>query len=739
MNRRPVILGTVVVLAVLGLAPAGAAAAAPAPPTRVSAITAEHDEMRLADSRWAHHTPPSTPIAATHLATSSDALRLTAPAGATAVSRFEIRASAGVPRLTVGRHAVGSTTSTVQLSLSDGTDCSAVGGEIDVVAVEHDDTGRITSLAAEYSVTCSTPLARSGSVRWNSTVPYAFTTTPVRVDPAPLPLGQTVRTSVDIVNSGTAPQTYGPSSFPWAVPADSPHVIENDGCAGTTLAPGGTCRIDLAFTPDEDRGVFLSYLETPDATPGRAVASTYIYLDAWQPAQPVLTATRARGGVVLTTTSDAPLFDVVRGSSTIASGVPLPWTDVSATPGQYYSYAVVARQHGATSRQSNRVQASAWPAAAGSQGEFVAMQPLRVLDTRTGTGARRGTVGPGDTVTLEPLAGTQVPAEGVTAVLLNVTGTGATTSTHVTAWPSGTAKPGTSSLNLAQGRTRANQVVVPVGDDGRVSLASYAGDVHLVVDVQGYFASASGAEGGGYHPTEPTRVLDTRRARDGGPAAPLAGGEVVWVPVAVPADAGVVTAVDVNMTVTQPLAGGHVTAWSGGGPAPVVSNANFAAGQTVANHAAVPVSYRSGVPGIAVRNGSGGTAHLVVDLQGWYDDGARTDGLRFEPSTPRRYLDTRYGPGSGPTPLPGTTLRVTGLPPAVAHVVNVTATGGSGSGHLTAWSGSGDLPPTSSVNFVAGENVANLAVVPTTSGEEIAVTVAYSATGVLVDHVGYYY
>ena len=48
-------------------------------------------------------------------------------------------------------------------------------------------------------------------------------------------------------------------------------------------------------------------------------------------------------------------------------------------------------------------------------------------------------------------------------------------------------QPFASSLNLLPGDTRPNLVLAEVGDDGFVSLFNGAGEVHLVVDVVGWF------------------------------------------------------------------------------------------------------------------------------------------------------------------------------------------------------------------------------------------------------------
>jgi hypothetical protein len=265
--------------------------------------------------------------------------------------------------------------------------------------------------------------------------------------------------------------------------------------------------------------------------------------------------------------------------------------------------------------------------------------------------------------------------------------------------------PGTSSLNLAPRQDRASQVVVPVGTDGTVALYNNNGSTHLVADVQGYYSDSDGPAGGEYHLTAPTRVLDTRDSR-----RPLRPGEVLRVPVGAP-----------------------------GVDAPDASTVNFAPGQTVANHAVVPVSLDrvTGQPYVSVRN-SNGLTHVVVDVQGWYDDGSRDDGLRFAPSLTERVADSRV---TGSKLAAGGTLTVMPwrLPDGVAHVVNITATESTGPGHLTAWSGAGPLPGTSTVNFATGEDSPNLATVPSGHWGALAVTTRSAASHVVVDHLGYFW
>ncbi|MFJ6618833.1 hypothetical protein ACIQOW_14810 [Kitasatospora sp. NPDC091335] len=119
---------------------------------------------------------------------------------------------------------------------------------------------------------------------------------------------------------------------------------------------------------------------------------------------------------------------------------------------------------------------------------FSPTTPVRLLDTRSGAGARAGAVGGGGIVSVPVTALQGVPSTGVTAVVLNVTVTGPTADSHLIVYPHGTARPGVSNLNFTAGRTRANLVVVPVVD-GRVTIFNNWGDAHVIADLNGYFAA----------------------------------------------------------------------------------------------------------------------------------------------------------------------------------------------------------------------------------------------------------
>ncbi|MDT0214497.1 fibronectin type III domain-containing protein [Rothia sp. ARF10] len=230
----------------------------------------------------------------------------------------------------------------------------------------------------------------------------------------------------------------------------------------------------------------------------------------------------------------------------------------------------------------------------------------RILDTRYGTGAPDAPVGQGEAVTLSvPRRLGQVP----TAAVLNLTVTGATKGTYVTAYPAGTVRPNASSVNVAQGRTVANLVVVPLDPQGRVRLWNAQGSVELVADLVGTYSLDSGA---GYVPVAPTRLMDTRTLLGG-------SGAIGATPVSLtlpntPAEA---KAVLLRTTVVSPTARGNLVAH----PAITESTGsvlNFVTGQTVGNHVVLPIQNLPTGRTVRFAMSSGVQGHLLVDVAGYY-------------------------------------------------------------------------------------------------------------------------
>jgi len=228
----------------------------------------------------------------------------------------------------------------------------------------------------------------------------------------------------------------------------------------------------------------------------------------------------------------------------------------------------------------------------------------RVLDTRDGTG-----VGAPNQDGSRPLNLTgAVPAEA-TAVTFNLTATNVTTSTYVTAWPHGGARPVVSNLNLVPGDTRANLVTVALGADRTVDLFTQQGTADLIADLAGFYVPG---EGIAFYPIDPVRIADTRTAAPVQSDNPLSLILGPGFDSRIPANASAVT---LNMTATLASTATYVSVVPGS--ATIVdpsSTVNITPGATVPNQAAVVV----GMNGSLVLRPGAGTAHLIVDLAGYF-------------------------------------------------------------------------------------------------------------------------
>ena len=346
-------------------------------------------------------------------------------------------------------------------------------------------------------------------------------------------------------------------------------------------------------------------------------------------------------------------------------------------------------------------------------GRFHSLNPSRILDTRDGTGGVPAVpLGANDTLAVQVGGQGGIPITGTTGVVLNVTVTNTTSSSFLTVWPAGDIRPLASNLNWVPGETVANLVVVSLSDNSQNHLKIYnlSGSADVIFDVAGWvgdFTDVNGADGY-YNPVPPSRLLDTRKGR--GPVGP---GQVIDLRVTavggVPASG--VSAVALNVTVTNPTDSSYLTAWPTGSPRPLASNLNFVLGQTVPNRVIVQV----GTAGLVSLFNFNGNVDVVVDVNGWYTDTTNTSGgSGLEFFGPFRMEDTRnlIGPRFGPLG-PGQTfsLSLPAVDNLAAMVVNVTATNPTAFSYLTLYPDDAQRPLSSDVNFVHGETVPNLTLV----------------------------
>ena len=213
---------------------------------------------------------------------------------------------------------------------------------------------------------------------------------------------------------------------------------------------------------------------------------------------------------------------------------------------------------------------------------FVALDPARLFDTRSGHGVAPGKLGHLAPIEVQVGGHAGVPVDA-TAVVLNLTATEPDAAGYLRLTPSGQPIAATSNVNFGPGDTVPNLAIVRLGEGGRVQLDGAGAGKHAVGDVFGYFGGASADDGARLVAVSPQRLLDTRDGT-GAPAAQIGPGSPVTVSVAgrggVPAEA---TAVVLNVAATNVAAASYVTVWPAGEEMPGTSNLNLLPGQTLAN------------------------------------------------------------------------------------------------------------------------------------------------------------
>jgi hypothetical protein len=373
--------------------------------------------------------------------------------------------------------------------------------------------------------------------------------------------------------------------------------------------------------------------------------------------------------------------------------------------------------------------------------DYTPVTPTRILDTRNGIGAAVGALPANGDLTLQIPSVDGVSAADMSAIAVNVTVTGPTASGSLTVFNGSTSGSSTSNINFTAGQTIANLVTIQPDDTIRFQNNS-SGTVQVIADLDGYYSSA----GSGFQTVTPVRVLDTRNEIGTSTPGPVPSHATVRLNLSGQLPAGATAAV-LNLTATEPTAAGYITAYADGQPLPATSSLNFAAGQTIPNQVIVPLTNDVA----DFYNGAPGTVQLIADLDGYYASGAPNT---FVPFGPVRIVDTRNGTGIGikaaAVPAHGTLLIDTDFqaacepadcPPDSADVLNVTVTQPQDAGFVTVYPNGQALPSTSSVNFTAGETIANLVTTENlnSGGGEIAIYNGSSGSvQIVVDEEGYF-
>ncbi len=272
--------------------------------------------------------------------------------------------------------------------------------------------------------------------------------------------------------------------------------------------------------------------------------------------------------------------------------------------------------------------------------------PCRVADTRLSNGPFGGPFLTGGVIREFdiPNSACNIPSTAL-AYVLNATVVPRGPLGFLTLLPCGQPQPFASNLNSLDGRVKAVAAIVPAGTNEGVCVFA-SNDTDFILDISGYFVSASSPGALAFYPLPPCRIADTRNPAGslGGPS--LVGGVSRTFPVLssscnIP---GTAQAYSLNFTSVPHGTLGFLATWPAGQTQPGVSTLNAPTGTVTANAAIVTAGTNGDVSVFATND-----SDLVIDIDGYFAPFVPGGGgLSLIPLTPCRVLDTRNPPGSAP-------------------------------------------------------------------------------------------
>lgn len=372
---------------------------------------------------------------------------------------------------------------------------------------------------------------------------------------------------------------------------------------------------------------------------------------------------------------------------------------------------------------------------------FVPLKPCRISDTRNPAGSFGGPrLGAHETRSIPVVSSACGVPSTAAAYSLNITAVPSGPLSYLTLWPANQSQPLVSTLNSLDGRVKANAAIVPAGAGGAVSVfVTDPSDV--VLDINGYFVPATGANGLSFYPVTPCRIADTRNATGpfGGPSI-SAGSTRTFLP-----DQGTcglpptAQAYSLNFTAVPKTILGFLTVWPSGQNQPLVSTLNSPTGAIVANAAIVSAGTNFGINAYATE-----TTDVVIDVNGYFAPPGSPGALSFYTVPPCRMVDTRREPGlfGGPTIATGRTYPLLSSACGIsgntkAYSLNATVVPWGSLGYLSLWPAGQPQPVVSTLNALDGTITGNAAIVPAGADGAISAFVT-SATDLILDIAGYF-
>ncbi|WP_460844665.1 fibronectin type III domain-containing protein [Nocardioides ultimimeridianus] len=378
---------------------------------------------------------------------------------------------------------------------------------------------------------------------------------------------------------------------------------------------------------------------------------------------------------------------------------------------------------------------------------LVPLLPARIVNSSTGLGLSSDMTGD-QTKSFNVLGTGGVPSSGVTAVVLSVTATTATTQGYMKLWTAGDAIPASSQMWHQAGERTSNLTTLVPSSDGKIAIYNSSGTVSIRVDVEAYYTT-TGAGAAGFFALPQQRVVDSttglvttqsRISTGGTRTFKLAG--LGGIP-----STGVSAAV-INVTAVNPTGDTYLYVWPASSTRPAATAVQAPSGQTTATQVVTKLDSEGK---ISVQN-SGAPTDFFVDVQGYYTSANGAVGSAYVPLTPKRVVATPAPkPASAHTISAGNyeTFQIAGtngIPLANVNALQLVITAqsptGTANGQVTAFPtplknhwGSG-----TAITYVdSGVKGVNSAILPVSASGTIDVRFSGSGTvDIYIDVYGYF-
>ena len=244
------------------------------------------------------------------------------------------------------------------------------------------------------------------------------------------------------------------------------------------------------------------------------------------------------------------------------------------------------------------------------------MTPVKVLDTRDGTGGVSGPLGAGATATFAVTGVGAVPQAGVADVFVVITAIGTAKGGCLDDYSADVADPGICAVSFDQGDNVTDSDIVAVSSGGDISVTDTSGgSADVVVTVMGYYASQLTQTAGDTYVSLPAATIVDTRTGLGGPQAQIPAGGTLTVQVA---GQGGVPAGAVGAALYVGAANASHAGWVSAYPAGASSNAlamlNYVPGQVVRD---LYFGALSASGQLTLRNDGSQPVDLMAGVQGY--------------------------------------------------------------------------------------------------------------------------